>query len=96
MLQKKKMFKVLCPIPKRDGGGTWWMRVGSGFENKDRSINMYVDVLPVRGDITLQLRELDDSDLRERDSPRHSSSPKSVAPMAVMAPEQGASRDLSL
>jgi hypothetical protein len=93
---QKKMFKVLCPIPKRDGSGKWWMRVGSGFENKDNSINVYLDAMPVRGDVTLQLRELDENDLRERDGGRRTSSPITAAPMAVTPPEQGASRDLSL
>ena len=85
MLQKK-MFKVLCPIPKRDGSGKWWMRVGSGFENKDSSINVYLDAMPVRGDVTLQLRELDESDLRERDGDRRTSHPNPAASMAATPP----------
>ena len=58
------MFKVLCAIEKRDGG-TYWMRVGSGFTNRDNSVNIYLDVIPKN--FQLQLRELDEEDLRKRE-----------------------------
>jgi hypothetical protein len=64
---QKKMFKVLSAIDKRDGG-TFWMRVGSGFTNRDNSVNIYLDVLPKS--FQFQLRELDEEDLRRRDSNR--------------------------
>jgi len=60
----RKMFKVLCPIEK-DGKATHWIRVGTAFPNRDQSFNLYLDVLPTNG--KLQMRELDESDLRERD-----------------------------
>jgi hypothetical protein len=58
---RPRMFKVLCPIEKKDGGGTHWMRVGTAFPNKDQSINLYLDAIPV-GHNKLQLREMDDED----------------------------------
>ena len=61
---QKRMFKVICPIEKR-GGGTYWMRLGTGFTNKDDSINIYLDALPKN--CQLQLREMDEEDLRRRD-----------------------------
>jgi hypothetical protein len=66
----KRMMKVLCPVDKNDakggsGGGTYWIRCGTAFWNRDQSINLYLDVLPRNG--RLQLRELDEEDLRERD-----------------------------
>lgn len=65
MLQKK-MFKVIAPMKKHDGG-TWWLRCGTGFENKDNSINVHIDALPVGQEkITLQIRELTADELRER------------------------------
>ena len=64
----KKMFKVLCPIEKDDGKTTYWMRVGVAFVNRDQSINLYLDVLPKNG--KLQVRELDEEDLRQRDERR--------------------------
>lgn len=57
----KKMFKVLCPISKKDGS-TFWMRVGSGFLNKDESINIFLDAFPKDG--KLQLREFDEGELQ--------------------------------
>ena len=65
----QKMFKVISPVDK-DGGGTWWMRCGSAFLNKDNSINVYLDAMPLRtkpGEgVKLQLREFTDEELRER------------------------------
>ncbi len=72
MLQKR-MFKVITPMEGRDGT-KWWMRCGSGFTNKDESINVYLNCLPFsrseKGEITLQLRELTEEDLRTRDDKR--------------------------
>ena len=67
---QKKMFKVISPVDRRDGG-KFWMRCGSAFVNKDESINIYLDALPLAGmgkgdGVTLQLRELTEEDLRER------------------------------
>jgi hypothetical protein len=61
----KKMFKVLCPVEK-DGKTTHWIRCGTGFPNRDQSFNLYLDVFPKNG--KLQMRELDEEDLRARDS----------------------------
>jgi hypothetical protein len=66
----KRQFKVISPMPLRDGG-TYWLRCGTGYVNKDNSINVYLDALPLtlgkdgRG-VTIQLRELTDEELRER------------------------------
>jgi len=69
---QKRMYKVISPIERRDGG-KFWMRVGSGFTNKDDSINIYLDAIPARGtEITLQLRELTEEDLRQRGEKRSS------------------------
>lgn len=69
MLQKR-MYKVLCPIEKKDGG-TWWMRLGTGFTNKDDSINVFLDAVPVGAkEVKLQLREFTEEDLRARDDKR--------------------------
>ena len=70
MLQKR--YKVIAPIEHRDGGHHW-ARLGNGFPNKDGSINMYLTLLPLagkNGEITLQLRELTDEELRERSDKR--------------------------
>lgn len=66
----KRMFKVLCPVERKDGS-THWMRVGTGFPNRDQSINLYLDVLPANQ--KLQLREMDDEDLRDKPRPARTS-----------------------
>jgi hypothetical protein len=66
----KQMFKVVCPIEKKDGTGTFWGRAGTAYRNKDESINIYLDFLPTNG--KLQLRELTEEDLREREGKRAS------------------------
>lgn len=72
---QKKMYKVLAPIQKQNNQGSFFMRVGSGYTNKDDSINLYLDVIPVgldAGKMKLQIRELDENDLRQRESNRSS------------------------
>jgi len=68
--------KVLCPI-ERPGNKTSWLRAGNAFDNKDGSINVYLDVLPSNG--RLQIRELDERD-RERVQPDPKPSPDSGLP----------------
>ena len=58
-------YKVLCPIEKK-GGGTFWVRTGTGFDNKDGSINVFLNVLPTNG--KLHIRELDEKDRRPNDN----------------------------
>lgn len=64
----KKMWKVICPVEKKDGTGTHWARLGVAYGNKDESINLYLDSLPLNG--KLQLREWTEEELRERDQRR--------------------------
>ena len=80
MLQKR-MFKVICPMEGRDGANTWWMRCGTGFTNKDESINIYLNALPLQmkdGQVKLQIRELTEEELRQRDVKRTSYSSRAV------------------
>ncbi|HEY1550286.1 MAG TPA: hypothetical protein VGG28_20805 [Kofleriaceae bacterium] len=59
------MFKIITPIEKKDGT-KYWMRLGTGFANKDDSINMYLDAIPFNPgkETVLQLREMTDEDFR--------------------------------
>jgi hypothetical protein len=83
---QKRMFKVITPMEGRDGA-KWWLRCGTGFTNKDESINMYLNCLPLgKGEITLQLRELTEEDLRSRDDKRA----QSASARAAAAPAQQA------
>ena len=67
----KKMFKVISPITNNKGETVYWMRIGNAFTNKDDSLNIYLDALPRT--FQLQLRELDEEDLRRRESHRNGS-----------------------
>jgi hypothetical protein len=61
------MFKVVSPIERN--GTTYWPRCGTGFENRDQSINLYIDMIPAAakdGAIKLQVRELTEEEQRER------------------------------
>lgn len=72
-MSQKKMYKVLALIPGKDGKRSWWMQLGSAFENKDGSINCYLDAIPVAPSdkgITLQIRELDDNDRQRIEAAR--------------------------
>ena len=65
----KKMYKVLTPIPKKDGS-TYWMRIGAAFTNRDNSLNVFVDAMPPPQEqqFRFQIREMDAEDLRRRES----------------------------
>jgi hypothetical protein len=41
-------------IRQVNGGGSIWVRVGSAFLNRDGSLNVYLDVLPLDGRIHLR------------------------------------------
>ena len=60
---QKRMYKVISPIEKK-GGGTFWMRTGSAFTNKDDSINVYIDAVPKNHQF--QLRELTEEELTRK------------------------------
>lgn len=85
MQNGKKMYKVLSPRDK-NGGGTYWMRVGSAFTNRDDSINLYIDAVPAPNPKTnnyqFQIRELNDEDLRRRDEYNASHGRNATSPQA--------------
>jgi hypothetical protein len=79
---QKRMFKVITPIDKKDGG-KYWMRIGTGFTNKDDSINIYLDAFPVSHgkEVTLQLREMTEEDFRRNNDKRGSFVPPPSNPV---------------
>ena len=67
-LSHKKMFKVLTPIPEKDGNGTkFWMRLGSAFEGKGGALNVYLDALPTHK-MMLHIREMDEKDFEKKNN----------------------------
>ena len=71
MSTQKKMFKVYSPIDKK-GGGTYWMRLGTAFTNRDDSLNLYLDAIPPTNPKSnryeLHVREFTEEDHRRRES----------------------------
>jgi hypothetical protein len=50
-----KPMNVYAPIERPDTGATFWIKLGIARVNRDGSINIYLDGLPLGG--RLQLRE---------------------------------------
>ena len=62
---RSKMYKVIMPVEHKDGS-KHWMRIGSGFPNRDASINLYLDALPAGNHNMIQMREMTDEDFSRR------------------------------
>lgn len=52
---RKQPFKVIYAIVERPNGKPFWMRVGTAFPNRDGSMNLYLDAVPLGG--KLQMRD---------------------------------------
>jgi hypothetical protein len=79
---QKRTFKVFGLCPKASGTGSYFMRLGTGWLNRDNSINLKIDAFPKSGE--LQIREMDEDDLRKRDGTEH---PSSSQPSPSVLPE---------
>ena len=53
--QTNKTMKVVWTVVERGQGKSFWTRVGVGFVNRDGSITLRLDAVPLSG--TLQVRE---------------------------------------
>jgi hypothetical protein len=54
MEEQTKSMKTVFTVIDR-GGKSFWVRVGVGFTNRDGSLNLKLDAIPVNG--TLQVRD---------------------------------------
>ena len=54
------MKKVVYTIVEREGGKSFWVRIGEAYTNTDGSINVNLEALPVNG--KLQIRDWMPSD----------------------------------
>jgi hypothetical protein len=55
MEEQQKTMKAVYTVVDRGQGKSIWIRIGVGFTNRDGSLNLRLDALPVSG--TLQVRE---------------------------------------
>jgi hypothetical protein len=55
MEEQTKSMKTVYTIVDRGGGKSFWVRVGVGFTNRDGSLNLRLDAIPVNA--TLHVRD---------------------------------------
>ncbi len=69
-------MKIVYTVVERGPGKSFWTRVGVGFVNRDGSMNLKLDAIPVNG--TLQVRDWEERDgvRRTVDPPSPSSIPR--------------------
>jgi hypothetical protein len=60
--QTNKTMKVVWTVVDRGPGKSFWTRVGVGFVNRDGSLTLRLDAVPING--TLQVREWEAHDRR--------------------------------
>jgi hypothetical protein len=68
-------MKMVYTVVDRGQGKAIWVRVGVGFTNRDGSLNLRLDALPVSG--TLQVREWEPYD-RRPDAPEGAFRPRTT------------------
>ncbi len=69
MNEKTTAKKVFTPVETKTGK-TYWMRIGSAFQNRDGSTNIYLDAYPTNG--KLQIRDDDTiGSTADRNAPRN-------------------------
>ena len=60
--EPRMTWKPVFTIVERQGSEKkFWVRIGTAFTNRDQSINVRLDAIPVNGQI--QIREPDEEDL---------------------------------
>jgi len=75
--------KMVYTIVERSPGKSFWTRVGVGFVNRDGSLNLRLDAIPISG--TLHVR-----DWEERDGTRPPTSGNAQSPTSMARARPGA------
>jgi hypothetical protein len=65
VMSEKKSLKVYTIVDRGDGKKDLWLRIGTAFINKDASLNVVLNALPIDG--KLHIREEQDAPERPRD-----------------------------
>jgi hypothetical protein len=73
-------MKAVFTVVERSPGKSYWIRVGVGFVNRDGSITLKLDAVPVNG--TLQVREWESREDFQRRMNDHESPPAPARPRA--------------
>jgi hypothetical protein len=77
-------MKVVYTVVERSPGKSSWTRIGVGFVNRDGSMNLKLDAVPVNG--TLQVRDWEDRDSFQRPPGQSAVSPSSMPPRQRQEP----------
>ena len=56
---KSQIMEVYTIVDKEGFERSFWLKIGAAFRNRDNSINLYLDALPLNG--RLQIRSKDDN-----------------------------------
>jgi hypothetical protein len=62
MDEQQRNIKAVYTVVERGQSKSFWVRIGVGFTNKDGSLNLRLDAIPVNG--MLQVREWEPYDRR--------------------------------
>jgi hypothetical protein len=65
VMSEKKSLKVYTIVDRGDGKKDLWLRIGTAFVNRDQSLNVMLNALPIDG--KLHIREEQDAQERPRD-----------------------------
>ena len=63
MLEENKVKIAYTVVERNKDGRKFWVRVGAAFVNRDGSLNVRLDAMPVNGE--LQIRDYQPRDTRE-------------------------------
>lgn len=57
MTTKPETRLVVYTVKDKEGGGSWWTKIGTAKKNKDDSLNVYLDALPLDGKLVIRKEE---------------------------------------
>ena len=66
MLEENKVKIAYTVVERNKDGRKFWVRVGAAFVNRDGSLNVRLDAMPVNGE--LQIRDYQPREARESTS----------------------------
>ena len=78
-------MKVVFTVVDRGQGKSFWTRVGVGFVNRDGSITLKLDAIPVNG--TLQVREWEPAERFNGAGPREAGDAQARGPRREARPQ---------
>jgi hypothetical protein len=67
MLEENKVKIAYTVVERNQDGRKFWVRVGAAFVNRDGSLNVRLDAMPVNGE--LQIRDYQPREARETTGP---------------------------